>query len=416
MASSLSLALDLGTTTLCGRLLDGDGHVVAEQTLFNPQTEFGSDVIRRLEVAHAGGGESLAQALIDGIGQVTDLLLRQAGASSQDIGRAAAAGNSAISLLLQQQPVASLLFPPHRPPQTDGISLTVPAVPVPLYLFPLVSGYVGGDLVAVLYSHPNPAPGTFFIDVGTNGEMALYTGTQWWVSSVAAGPAFEGGNIASGMPAGPGAICRVALDADRLALQTCDGGRPLGLCGSGLVDLIAAARRGGLIDVHGTIVAADAIDNNLVRYLCEVEGQAALQLYRDARHRVVVTQEDIRNFQLAKAAVHAGAECLLARADMTSDALTGVVVTGALGFSLAADCLRTVGLLPSAMIDKVAFEQGGVLNGLARYLCPSGGEENVEALAHRLRPYPLSGTPRFERAFVAAMDFPFLQGDGLKNG
>jgi len=416
MSSSLSLALDLGTTTLCGRLLDGEGRVMAEQTLFNPQIAFGSDVIRRLEVAHDGGGEALARALLDGIDQVTDLLLQQTGASRQNIVHAAAAGNSAISLLLQQQPVDSLLFPPHRPAQKTGVCLPLADLPVPLYLFPLVSGYVGGDLVAVLYNHPNPAPGTFFIDVGTNGEMALYTGTQWWVSSVAAGPAFEGGNIASGMPAGPGAICRVGLEDDRLAWQTCDGGRPVGLCGSGLIELIAVARRGGLIDTHGTMVDADEVETNLMRYLVTVEGQVALQLYRDAQHRVLVTQEDIRHFQLAKAAVHAGAECLLARAQMAVSELNAVVVTGALGFSLAVDCLRTVGLLPAAMIDKVVFEQGGVLNGLARYLCRERDDDDVEALARRLRPYPLSGTPHFERAFVAAMDFPSLPNAVAQNG
>lgn len=284
----------------------------------------------------------------------------------------------------------------------------MPGLPVPLYLFPLVSGYVGGDLVAVLYSHCDPLPGTFFIDVGTNGEMALYHDDQWWVTSVAAGPAFEGGNIASGMPAGPGAVCRVALEGDRLELQTCDDGRPVGLCGSGLVELIAAGRRGGLIDEHGTIVDRDSIDTNLVRYVTQVDGQAALQLYRDARHQVVVTQEDIRNFQLAKAAVHAGAECLLARAGVGRDDLRQVVVTGALGFALKSEALKTVGLLPTEMLNKVVFEQGGVLNGLSRYLCTASDPDGVDVLARQLRPYPLSGTPHFERAFVAAMDFPVL--------
>ena len=408
MSSALRLALDLGTTTLCGRLLDAQGVVRAERTLFNPQAQFGRDVIRRLEIAHEGRGAELARVLEEGIAELTDHLLRDAGCVPDDLNSAAAAGNSAITLLLQQLPVDSLLFPPHRPTQKEGVNLSLSCLPVPLYLFPLVSGYVGGDLVAVLYSHPAPPAGSFFIDVGTNGEMALYTGEQWWVSSVAAGPAFEGGNISSGMPAGPGAICRVALDGDRLDLKTYDGGRPLGLCGSGLVELIATARQAGLINQHGTLVDRDAVDSNLSRYRVDVDGQAALQLYRDARQRVLVTQDDIRQFQLAKAAVHAGAECLLARAALTVDDLCQVVVTGALGFSLTADSLITVGLLPEAMISKAVFEQGGVLNGLTRYLQTMEQERMLEALARELRPYPLSGTPYFERAFVAAMDFPPL--------
>lgn len=406
MPSSCLLALDLGTTTLCGRLLDERGRVLAEHTLFNPQGPFGRDVIRRLEVAHAGQGEALRLALEEGIRQLVSTLVSLAGVPVESIVRAAAAGNSAICTLLQQLPVASLLFPPHRPAEKSSQSLRVAPLKVPVFLFPLVSGYVGGDLVAVVYAHEHPAPGTFFVDVGTNGEMALFNGEQWWSSSVAAGPAFEGGNIASGMPAGPGAICRVALDEDRLILTTCDGGRPIGLCGSGLIEAIAAARRGGLVDWHGTIADPDEVPSNLVRYLGQVEGQPCLLLYRDARCQVVLTQEDIRNFQLAKAAVHAGAECLLARAGVAESSLNKVVITGALGFSLQCETLAQVGMLPPAMLDKVVFEQGGVLNGLTRYLVGGGDDGGIDALARCLRPYPLSGTPHFEQAFVAAMDFP----------
>ncbi len=152
--AKLLLAFDLGTTTLAGRLLAPDGAVLAEAEARNPQAEFGADVIRRLEAA-LGGRELLLQAsLVEGLEVLISELLAQAGRSRSAIIAAAAAGNPAISYLLRRLPAQEILFPPHRPQETAGAFLAPVALgldlPVPLYLFPLVSGYVGGDLVAFL--------------------------------------------------------------------------------------------------------------------------------------------------------------------------------------------------------------------------------------------------------------------------
>lgn len=406
MAEALVLALDLGTTTLSGRLLTIDGQLRAEATLFNPQVPFGADVLRRMEAAQAGQAARLQQVLIEGIEALLARLLEQSGASAQHIVRAAAAANPAIRTLLQGLAVDSLLYPPFRPAQMAGGYMALAALPVPLYLFPLVSGYVGGDLVAVLYAFADCAPGTFFIDVGTNGEMALFNGSQWWVTSVAAGPAFEGGHIACGMPAVAGAVTAVTVAADRFQFEVVGGGAPRGLCGSGLTEAIAAALRAGLIDTTGTLVDAELVATNLSRYLIQTAHGRALSLYRDARCHLQLTQDDIRQFQLAKGAVYAGAQCLLARAQINAEALDAVVMTGALGFSLRREILHEVAMLPEMMIDKVVFYDGGVLAGLSRYLLHPGQEGQVQDFADILRPYPLSGTPHFEQAFVAALNFP----------
>ncbi|MEA3464683.1 MAG: ASKHA domain-containing protein [Thermodesulfobacteriota bacterium] len=409
MAQKLLLALDLGTTTLSGRLLTVDGEVCAEATLFNPQGCFGADVLRRMEAAVAGDGEALQQALYRGIDDLVTLMLEQCQAHRQDIVRAGAAGNPAISCLLQGLPVENLLYPPHRPVSKAAAWLHLEMLPVPLFLFPLVSGYVGGDLVAVLYAFADCAPGTFFVDVGTNGEMAVYNGEQWWVTSVAAGPAFEGGNIACGMVATTGAVTGVKLEQDRLQLQVRGDGLPRGLCGSGLVEAIAASLDGGLIDTTGTIVDADDVATNLSRYLGHDDQGRTLCLYRDAKTLLQLTQNDIRQFQLAKGAVYAGAQCLLARANMTAEDLDCAIVTGALGFSMGRDVLKSVAMLPLNMIEKVIFYDGGVIAGLGRYLMQGDdGDGDVQRLAESLHPYPLSGTPHFEQAFVAALNFPDL--------
>ncbi len=367
-----------------------------------------------MEASLAGEATALQLALQRGIDELVTLLLDQCHASRAQIVRAAGAGNPAISCMLQGLAVETLLYPPHRPPSGLSVWLQLDCLPVPLFLFPLVSGYVGGDLVAVLYAFAPCADKTFFVDVGTNGEMALYAAGQWWVTSVAAGPAFEGGNIACGMVASAGAVTGVELAGERIVLQVRGGGLPCGLCGSGLIEAISVALAAGLIASDGTIVDADDVATNLSRYIGHNDQGRTLCLYRDAKTRLELTQDDIRQFQLAKGAVYAGAQCLLARAGLASVELTAAVVTGALGFSMGHNVLSAVAMLPEDLIEKVTFYDGGVIAGLSRYLISSHAvdvEAEVQALTDSLRSYPLSGTPHFEKAFVAALNFPNGEND-----
>lgn len=405
----LLLALDLGTTTLAGRLLDGHGEVLAEGRQANPQAALGADIISRLERALAGDGERLAALLRDGLRGLIDELCVAAGGDRARITAAAAAGNPGMCHLLRQLPVEPILFPPHRP--RDGAAVWLApdgpdlGLTVPLYLFPLVSGYVGGDLVAFLFGRPDHAEGSFFLDVGTNGEMALRSGGRWWVTSVAAGPAFEGGEIACGMAARAGAISDVTVSGEDLRLTVLGGGAPRGLCGSGLAAAVAAGLAGGLIDRHGAIVDPLAVPTNLARYIVTTAKGRALRLYRDAAVDLLLTQEDVRAFQLAKAALRAGIECLLARAGLRAEEIGPVTVTGAFGFSLSEAVLKRVAMLPENMVDKVRFAEAGVLAGVSRLLLDAAGPQHVRQLAAALQPYPLSGTPAFERAFINAMNF-----------
>lgn len=403
------LALDLGTTTLAGRLLDGDGRVLAEARLLNPQVVLGADIMRRLEGALDGSGDRLYILLREGLRDLIGSLLQQAGLRPADIGAAAAAGNPGIAYLLRRLPVNAILFPPHRPSCREAVYLSRQdldlGLSVPVYLFPLVSGYVGGDLVAFLYAQADVPEKSFFLDAGTNGEMALYADGRWRVTSVAAGPAFEGGDISCGMIAQNGAISDVLLVDDTLRLTVVGGGVPRGVCGSGLAATLAVALDGGLIDRHGTIVDPLDVPTNLSRYIVETPQGRALRLYRDAAVDVLIAQQDVRNFQLAKAAVLAGTECLLQRAGLESSAVEHVTLTGAFGFSMSRQVLKRVAMLPANMVDKVRFTQAGVLAGVGRLLLHAQGPEEAQRLAGALQPLPLSGTPVFEKAFITAMDF-----------
>jgi uncharacterized 2Fe-2S/4Fe-4S cluster protein (DUF4445 family) len=406
---ALLLALDLGTTTLAGRLLGRDGAVLAEAKRPNPQAVLGSDIIRRLEAALRGEGKRLQRLLAEGVEAVISELLTTAGAPRTALSAAAAAGNPGLCYLLRHLPAEPILFPPHRPQERQGEFLPPTTLgldlPVPLYLFPLVSGYVGGDLVAFLFGQQPPTSGSFYLDVGTNGEMALYDGGRWWTTSVAAGPAFEGGEISCGMPVTTGAVTGVRLEGETMRLQVFGGGPPRGLAGSGLVEAVAVALEAGLLDASGRIVAPDEVATNLVRHVVETPVGRALRLYRDATCELLLVQQDIRSLQLAKGAVRAGVECLLQRAGLDAGRLGEVVVTGAFGFSLPPTVLKRVAMLPANMVDKVRFVPGGALEGVCRLLRDPEGPDRVQALADSLQAYPLSGTPAFEKVFLRALDF-----------
>jgi len=446
------LALDLGTTTLVGRLLGADGTVLAETRAVNPQRSRGADILARLQHAHEQGGEELQSLLVDGLRRLIADLLQQAGCPASAISAAAAAGNPGISHLLCALPVADLLHPPHRSPLKQ-LSLLPPDAPdlglsVPLQLFPAVTGFVGGDLLADLFGitygtglgvaqlnracgavealnrlpttaegadttiqHFNDStkqddlPVILLLDLGTNAELALWDGVRWRVTSAAAGPAFEAGNIACGMSLAPGAVTDVQVHGDRLVLEVVGGGRPAGLCGSGLLALVAAARQGGLIDAGGRIVAPDEVGTNLARYLAADGEGWAICFHRDARGALCLTQDDVRQLQLAKGAVRAGVEVLLDRAGLTAATVAAVGITGAFGAALPTAALKGIALLPAAMLEKLFFVPDGVVAGLGAFLGDPQGTVHLAALQQRCQPSPLSGTPAFEKRFMKALEF-----------
>ncbi|MBE0575771.1 MAG: DUF4445 domain-containing protein [Desulfuromonadales bacterium] len=403
------LALDLGTTTLAGRLSDPVGETLAEVQIANPQRVLGADILSRLQQAFDGKGEDLQALLIEGLRDLIKQLLTKSDCEPSDIVAVVAAGNPGMSCLLRNLPVSSLLFPPHKPPYRELVSIPVDEIDLgltaPLEIFPLVSGFVGGDLVACLLSAGAVLPGTLLVDVGTNAELALWDGWHWWVTSAAAGPAFEGSNIGAGMILAAGAVSAVQLVDDRLQLAVAGGGQPRGLCGSGLAALVAAALRGGLIDVTGRILCPEEVATNLSRYLVDQGGSWAICFHRSAAGELLLTQADVRNFQLAKGAVRAGVQVLIERGGFAAGDVPQVLVTGALGTALPVETLKRVALLPEPMLDKTSFVTNGVLAGLQAYLTTADGQQRLTALMTMVQPFPLSGTPVFERRFLAALEF-----------
>lgn len=409
--------MDLGTTTLAASLVEpASGRRLASAGSLNPQREFGADVVARLDAACRSeeARSRMAELVRDGIRRLADELLATAGQRPGSLATIAIAGNPAMEHLLLDLSVNSLAFPPYRPLFTATKTVTAADLgwdlPVEVVLFPLPGGFVGGDTVAFLYGvagpqSPLPAP-RLYLDMGTNGEIALAVGDTMLATSAAAGPAFEGGNLACGMAALPGAVSGVALEGERLAVTTVGGKPPVGICGSGVLDTLALLLEQGIIDPTGRLLSAGEIPSSLGNRVAEVTGEPAFILHRDAVRTVYLSQKDIRQVQLAKGAIRAGMEVLFGRAGIGCDDVAEVILTGSFGAVLAPRSLKNVGIFTEKMVHTTSFVREGALCGVERALATPGGLTAVDALASAIRVIPLSGTPAFEKDFLAHINFP----------
>lgn len=416
----LAIAFDLGTTTIAASLLDLEsGARLAAAGSLNPQREFGADVVSRLAAACSSPDalKRMARLVNDELRRLAGELLASAGAPPASLAVVAIAGNPAMEHLLLELPVNSLAFPPFRPLFTAGKRLNTADlgwdIAVDAYLFPLPGGFVGGDLVAFLFSCDvsllTPHVSRLFLDLGTNGEIALTGGERIYATSAAAGPAFEGGNLECGMAALPGAISGVTFEGGRVGLTVIGGGAPSGICGSGVIDAVSGLLRAGVLDATGRLLPAEEIPSNLANRMTSRNGEPAFLFYRDARNEVLLTQRDIRQVQLAKAAIRAGMEVLFERSGIHHEAVEEVVLTGSFGSRLSPEGVKNVGIFPEKMVEISSFVRDGALAGVEKAVCAPGGFAAVESLSASIRVTPLSGTPAFEKHFLEQMNFPEIK-------
>jgi uncharacterized 2Fe-2S/4Fe-4S cluster protein (DUF4445 family) len=419
-ADLLAIAVDIGTTTLCASLVNRmTGERLAFAGRANPQREFGDDVLSRLQAACASeeNHREMHERISTALEEMVDELLDGA-ADPHNVESIALAGNPAMEHLLLGLPVQSLAFLPFRPLFFEGRRVRTSRLgwrrDLEAYLFPLPGGFVGGDLVAFLHGcrdldsdHSSLITHhTLFLDLGTNGEIALSSGSKFLATSAAAGPAFEGGNLSCGMSALAGAIDRVDLSGGTVALSTIGGAPPVGICGSGVLEAVSGMLRTGILDRTGRIRPPGEIDSNLGNRVVETDGALSFVLYRDASRTVQLSQEDIRQVQLAKAAVRAGMEVLFDHAGISAEAVEQVILTGSFGAVLSPAWLKNVGIFSENMVHSAFFMGEGALVGAERALCEPDGFAAVDELARRIRVIPLSGTPTFEKSFLEQLNFP----------
>lgn len=420
----LVLAVDLGTTTLAAVLCDmANGSTLAVVSAANPQAKYGDDVISRAEYASGSPEKSAEMRLlaVDAVNSLAAAAIADAGVSGWPACTTIAA-NPVMNHLLLGLPCQGLTTSPFVPVFRRGKYVT--ANPSgQWYILPNISAYVGGDIVAGLLAHSIcDQPGhTLFLDVGTNGEMVLVSNGTVSAAAAAAGPAFEGARIRQGMRASPGAVAGTGIDENgRLRLSVIDGRDPRGICGTGLLSAVNLLLREGIIDDGGkmrsreeVLAANPEIPIDLLARIFRREGENGETAFWLARpgsgnsEGVALTQQDVREFQLAKGAMAAGAALLLADAGVEANQLDGVVLAGGFGSYLDPAAATGTGLIPPGVpAEKIHAVGNSSLAGARLCLLSRRDRELAEQLADRVGYIELSTKPSFQMAFAQGMMFP----------
>jgi uncharacterized 2Fe-2S/4Fe-4S cluster protein (DUF4445 family) len=405
--ATLGVAVDLGTTTIAASLHDlGTGTRLGEASVLNPQVSFGHDVLTRISRAITGEGDALRAAAISGVRRLACDLVEGAGADTYDVTLTVVVGNPAMTRLFLGLDVTPLSGAPYRGARTDALTLTARDAGLPggpgatVFVGPGVSAFVGSDAVAGALASGlgDREDGVLLIDLGTNGELVLRTAGRTLAASAAAGPAFEGVEISSGMRAEDGAIDRVAYRDGALIVSTIGGAAPVGVCGTGLIDAVAAMLEAGALDPTGRLRAEGPLAANVV----ETGDGAAFVLAPS----VELTQHDVRALQLAKGAVATALEILLEEAGVASEAVSDVIVAGAFGSGADVGSLVRIGALPAMWLERVRFAGNAALAGSERMLLDPAARELAREFARDARAVPLASRPDFQARFLAALDFP----------
>lgn len=397
---NVGLAADIGTTTVIVGLFEMNaGSVAAETSALNAQCALGADIISRIGRAEEDGEgtEDLHELIVDQVNEMTKGLLKSAGLEPSDVKAGVITGNTVMLHILAGLSPASMGTAPHHVSSLLGkeVYSTVLGIETPskIYLPPSISAFVGSDITCgmVDLGFTNPKGSRMMVDIGTNGEIVLSVNGSIVATATAAGPAFEAVNITCGMPAFAGAIEKVTIAEGRVYCTTIGGLPPEGICGSGLIDAIAAFLRAGAIDETG------AIDESANNYL-DVDGVDALELAEG----VYLTQKDIREFQTAKAAIRAGIETLLEFFSLEPEELDVLYLSGGFGEHISRGSAETVGLIPH--VRNIQRCGNTALAGAVRMFHESSRLEAL-ALAGKTDCLNLSMSPFFQKRYVECMIF-----------
>ncbi len=374
----LFYALDIGTTTLALSLSAFDGREICRVNALNPQSVFGADVISRIEQCSKGGAASLQLPLIKRINEMTNAVGRR-------VGTMFAAGNATMLHLLLGIDCTSIGVAPYTPVFLDEREVCAAEIGLSgcerLRALPSAHSFVGADVVAGLGLIDMPKDGKYslFVDLGTNAEIALVSKDKILCTAAAAGPCFEGSNIDCGMSALSGAVCSVKIDASGVTVETVGGCIPKGICATGLIDTVFGLLQSGIIDESGYM------EKDF--YLSD---------------KVYLSPADVRNFQLAKSAVHSAIEALLAVENIDFSRVDALYISGGFAKKLSTAKAAIVGLIPRDLVGKCRILEDSCLKGVIKYAL---GESDPASIADISEYCDLSADEVFAEKFIENMSF-----------
>lgn len=407
------VAVDVGTTTVALSLVDlNSGEEVAQAAAVNGQRRYGLDVLTRISYEYEQGEQGirlLQEALTATLNQLLEQVCHDSAVDPEELVEIVVAANCCMTHMLLGVDARSLGRAPYQAQFTAAQQTLASEIGLhtgkktKLYCLPQVSAYIGGDIVAgaEVCRLRQKRGSVLFIDIGTNGEMVLSHEGRLFSCSCAAGPALEGMNISCGMGAAEGAVEDVRI-GERVELKTIGETKPLGLCGSGILAAVRELVKGGYLKKNGAFVSLDEQPKPEILRLNGSKREAVLCAETD----LIVTQDDVRQVQLAKGAILSGFTVLLKEAGLEMEDLDQVIVAGQFGAHLPVDSLIGIGLLPEAVRQKLSYGGNSSQSGAYMALLSQAERKNMEETAEAMSYLELAETADYERVLVKSMAFP----------
>jgi len=406
----LGLAVDLGTSKIAGYLVDlSTGQTLATKGVANPQVSYGADIISRISYAikSLNKGLRLQKLVVEALNQMANDLCVEVGAEAGEIVEAVVVGNTAMHHLFLGLPVRQLALSPYVPAVSRALDIKARnlglhiAPGAYLHLLPNIAGFVGADHTAVLLTVVDAESKGMVValDIGTNTEVSIIDNGKIASTSCASGPAFEGWHIKDGMRAASGAIERLRIANDSIRYQTIDGAPAIGICGSGILDAMAQLYLAGVLDKGGKM----AQNHPRVRSNDkQLEFVLVSEKERDGRQAIVITQQDVRELQLAKAAIRTGIQVLLEADGHGEEEIHKVIIAGAFGSYIDVANAIAIGMLPSLPLDRFRQVGNAAGTGARLALISSSKRGDAQNIASGVRYIELASVPSFNQTFVQA--------------
>lgn len=426
--SAYGLAIDIGSTTIAAQLVNlVTGEVVSSGGLMNPQIRFGEDLMSRVSyvLMHPEGAEAMTSVVRAGINELIAEICAEGGVEQTDVLEATIAGNPIMHHLFLGLSPVELGGAPFALVTDEALSLPAKNVEMNInrgavvYVLPCIAGHVGADAAAmVLAEEPHLMDEiSLIVDVGTNAEIVLGNRKQLYACSSPTGPAFEGAQISSGQRAAPGAIERVRIDAETLEPRYSVIGSTLwsdeegfdevvdslgvtGICGSGIIEVVAEMYLSGIVTEDGVVDGSMAGINPRII----ADGRTFSYVLRHGERPIVVTQNDVRQIQLAKGALYAGVKLLLDKAGLKS--VDRIRLAGAFGSHIDTKYAMVLGLIPDCDLKHVASAGNAAGTGARITLLNVKARRELEALVRKIEKIETAIEPKFQEYFVDAMAFP----------
>ncbi len=416
------LAVDIGTTTIVARLLNlVTGQSAAVVSAGNPQTRYGADVISRIGHSETeDGGRQLHEAVIDCLNNLIRQAAKQGGIEPDAVYEIVAVGNTTMSHLLLKHPVKQLGQAPYRAHSLLAANRNPRDLKIQInpsgnvHTIANIAGFVGSDTVAAALAcgMDTTRETILLVDIGTNGEIVLGTGDALSAASCAAGPALEGAGIEFGSRAQDGAIERVLFDGRDIDVDIIGSGKPQSICGSGLIDAASVMLNLGIIDATGRFYESDQLDpmmaDSIRKRLITYKNEPAFVLTENScsPNAVLLTQKDIRQLQLAKAAIRTGIELLLRKAGVSIENIQKLLLAGAFGNYIQKENAVRIGLLPKIPLEKIHFIGNAASSGAEMALLSQEARKCANTLARTINYVEVAGQAEFQMVFSEFLVFP----------